>query len=172
MRMSAWGIALLIATLFGAPARAESPLPARQVEAFVASLEEMSRTQAAVSHIQAATARYWLLEAGAAHDAHRVLTRHGFTETSWGETAYRVINAYLVLKDGGAAHSGAMDEDIQQAVKEIENDAELSEAQRAEFIARLRASREEILRSRVGSEQDLAVVRPFEARLDKLIAPD
>lgn len=172
MRRLALVATFLVATFIGGLALAESPLSARQVEAFVATLEDMSRTAGAGAASPAASARYWLLEAGASQEAQHVLGRHGFTETSWGETAYRVINAYLVLKDGGAGHSGAMDEEIQQAVQEIENDADLSESQRAEFIARLRASREDILKSRVGSEQDMAVVRPFAPRLDRLITPD
>jgi coenzyme F420-reducing hydrogenase alpha subunit len=90
----------------------------------------------------------------------KVVKQHGFSSVDqWGETGDRVFRAWFALEmdqQGGVAQ-----QEMQQALAEIENSPHMTEEQKAQMRAMMQSATSAMDTARNAPESDKRAVRPF-----------
>ncbi|SFR51497.1 hypothetical protein SAMN05216203_1048 [Marinobacter daqiaonensis] len=96
-----------------------------------------------------------------------IVVDHGFDSLeSWGRTGDRIYAALVALEMGGQAAKSARE--MEQALAEVENNPNISDAQKAEMRQRMSAAMSGMEAAQNVPEADKQAVRPFVDELEAL----
>lgn len=161
-------IAALALALFVVPASAQMPqvtLTAATVEAFIASFDDVKATSdqlkaeygvPGVSRDVTSSWAAWLSVGGALGTLNGVVQAHGFDNfLSWVQVLSSVGMAYGFAKDGGQ-----MDASMADAIKQIQDNPDMSDAQKQMMMQRIQASMGAVAAIRP-SQENIDAVTPY-----------
>ena len=162
------GVAALALAFFIVPASAQMPqvaLTSATVEAFIASYPDV---KAASDTLKAkygdpstggdATSSWtaWMAVGGATGALNTAVQAHGFNDfQSWLSVLTSVGMAYGFAKDGGE-----MDQGIADAIKQIQNDPNMSDAQKQMMLQQMQAAMGSVAAMRP-SQENIDAVKPY-----------
>ncbi len=99
-----------------------------------------------------------------------LLERYGFSAQDWGSIGTRIIQAYSALLMGEQAPE--MDSQMQQQMRELENNPHLSDQQKQMFRQQMQAATGMMRQMKDAPEADVAAVRSNRTRLDTVFSDD
>lgn len=104
-------------------------------------------------------------------DMKGVVQQHGFSSPEqWGETGDRIFNAWSAIEIG--QHSGQFNQEMAEAMKGIENNPNMSEAQKQQMREMMGGAMSAMDNVKNVPEADKQAVRPHMERLRSAISDD
>lgn len=164
---------LLMVMLFFSSAAWSSNLTAKDVQGFIASMQELKpyydqyTEETADDGDATSTARVvtdWASGLKERDEVEGILKKHGFDFERWAAVAQRVTQAFMAVRLGkdGQDIMGQM----QQSVAEIEGNKDIPAEYKSQMIAQMQASMAEIEKALDAPSEDQEVVKPFASELD------
>lgn len=166
---------LLTVMLFFSSAAWSASLTAKDVEGFMATMQELKPYYDQYSEdvendgdatSTAQVVSDWASGLKERGEVENILSRHGFDFESWPVVAQQVTQAFLAVRLGqdGQDIMGQM----QQSVAEIEANQDIPAEYKSQMIAQMQASMTEIEKALSAPPEDQEAVKPFLSELDAI----